>query len=96
MRRQTARLLEAAISRLPEPFRAVFVLREVNELSVEETAEALGVPEETVKTRLFRARRRLREELGPELKASLSETLPFAGRDCAALTERVLEKLGLV
>lgn len=94
-RRQTAQLLEGAISRLPEPFRTVFVLRDVNELSVEETAELLGVPEETVKTRLFRARRRLREDLGPELKASLSETFLFAGQDCAALTERVLEKLGL-
>jgi RNA polymerase sigma-70 factor (ECF subfamily) len=95
MRRQTARLLETAISRLPEPFRTVFVLRDVNELSVEETAEALGVPPETVKTRLFRARRRLREGLDPELKTALSETFPFAGESCAALTERVLEKLGL-
>lgn len=95
MRRQVARLLEGAIARLPEPFRTVFILREVNELSVEDTALALGVAEETVKTRLFRARRRLRDDLGPELKAGLSETFQFAGGDCAALTERVLQKLGL-
>ena len=94
-RRQIARLLEGAISRLPEPFRTVFILREVNELSVEDAATALGVPPETVKTRLFRARRRLREDLGPEVKSSLSEAFLFAGADCAALTEQVLEKLGL-
>ena len=95
MRRQMARMLEGAIARLPEPFRTVFVLREVNELSTEETAEALGVGVATVKTRLFRARRRLREDLGPQLKSSLAETFVFCGADCAALTEKVLERLGL-
>lgn len=95
MRRQVAGLLEGAIARLPEPFRTVFVLREVNELSAEETAEALGIGVPTVKTRLFRARRRLREDLGPQLKSSLAETFVFAGMDCAALTEKVLARLGL-
>ena len=57
MRRQVAKLLERAIARLPETFRPVFVLRDVEELSVEETAEALQIPKETVKTRLLRARR---------------------------------------
>jgi RNA polymerase sigma-70 factor (ECF subfamily) len=95
MRRQVAELLEVAIARLPEPFRAVFVLREVNELSVEETAEVLGLAVATVKTRLFRARRRLRADLGPQLKLSLAETFVFAGADCAALTEKVLARLGL-
>jgi RNA polymerase sigma-70 factor (ECF subfamily) len=93
-RKQIARALEGAIARLPEPFRTVFVLREINELSVAETAQALGTPEDTVKTRLLRARRRLREDLGPELKSSLAETFRFDGDDCAALTERVLKKLG--
>jgi RNA polymerase sigma-70 factor (ECF subfamily) len=63
MRRQVAKLLERAIARLPETFRPVFVLRDVEELSVEETAEALQISKETVKTRLLRARRRLQEEL---------------------------------
>lgn len=93
MGRWMAGLLEGAISRLPEPCRTVFILREVNELTLEDTALALGVSEETVKTRQFRARRRLRDDLGPELKAALTETFQFAGADCAALTERVLEKL---
>ena len=92
MRRQIAKLLETAIARLPDTFRPVFVLREIEGLSVEDTAEALQIPEETVKTRLFRARRRLRKELDPELCGALSETFPFAGADCEAMTERVLTK----
>jgi len=90
MRRQIAKLLETAIARLPDTFRPVFVLREIEGLSVEETAEALQIPEETVKTRLFRARGRLQKELDPELCGALSETFPFAGADCEAMTERVL------
>jgi len=90
MRRQIAKLLEKAIARLPDTFRPVFVLREIEGLSVEDTAEALQIPVETVKTRLFRARRRLQKELDPELCEALSETFPFAGADCEALTNRVL------
>jgi RNA polymerase sigma-70 factor (ECF subfamily) len=90
MRRQISRLLERAIARLPDTFRPVFVLREVEGLSVEDTAEALQIPEETVKTRLFRARRRLQKELDPELCGALLETFPFAGADCQALTKRVV------
>jgi RNA polymerase sigma-70 factor, ECF subfamily len=92
MRRQIAKMLETAITRLPDIFRPVFVLREIEGLSVEDTAEALQIPEETVKTRLFRARRRLQKELDPELCGALSETFPFAGVDCEAMTERVLTK----
>jgi RNA polymerase sigma-70 factor (ECF subfamily) len=92
MRRQIAKLLETAIARLPDSFRPVFVLREIEGLSVEDTAEALQIPEETVKTRLFRARQRLQKELGPEMCSALSETFPFAGADCEAMTERVLTK----
>ena len=90
MRRQIAKLLQTAIARLPDTFRPVFVLREIEGLSVEDTAEALQIPEETVKTRLFRARRRLQKELDPELCDALSETFPFAGADCEALTNRVV------
>jgi RNA polymerase sigma-70 factor (ECF subfamily) len=89
MRRQIAKLLETAIARLPDTFRPVFILREIEGLSVEETAEALQIPEATVKTRLFRACRRLKKELDPELCDALSETFPFAGADCEALTNWV-------
>jgi RNA polymerase sigma-70 factor, ECF subfamily len=90
-RQQIRHMLEVAIGRLAPNFRLVFVLREVEGLSVEEAAETLGIPPATVKTRHLRARRRLEEELAPELKSALAGTFPFAGADCAAMTERVLK-----
>jgi RNA polymerase sigma-70 factor (ECF subfamily) len=92
MRRQIAKLLETAIARLPDVFRPVFVLREIEGLSVEDTAEVLQIPEETVKTRLFRARKRLQKEIDPELRGAMLETFPFAGADCEAMTETVVTK----
>lgn len=94
-RRQITGLLEGAIAGLPDPLRIVLILRDVDELSVNETAEALGIPEATVKTRLFRARRRLREGLGPDLRGALSDTFRFGDEHCAALTNRVLALLGI-
>jgi RNA polymerase sigma-70 factor (ECF subfamily) len=92
VRRQIGKVLERAIANLPEAFRPVFMLREIEGLSVEETAEALQIPKETVKTRLLRSRRRLQRELDPEIHEALRDTFPFAGRECDALTERVLAK----
>ena len=92
-RGQMRELLEQAIARLPESFRLVFVLREIEGLSVEEVAGALGILAATVKTRALRAHRRLREDLAPEVKGALEGAFPFAGADCAALTERVLGQL---
>jgi len=92
---QLRRLLEHAIAQMPEIFRTVFVLREVEGLSVEATAEALDIPAATVKTRFLRARKRLQEALAPEVQDALTGTFPFAGADCAALTERVLRTLRL-
>ena len=94
-RQEIRGLLEKAVAALPDNFRTVFVLRDIEGLSVEETAQVLGTPEATVKTRLFRARRRMQEILAPELGNALSGTFPFAGADCAALTRRVLAALGL-
>jgi len=93
-REQIRVLLEQAVAQLPESFRSVFVLRDVEGLSSEETAEILDVPLGTVKTRLHRSRRKLKELLAPEVKGVLSGTFPFAGSDCAALAEKVLAKLG--
>ena len=87
---QVRALLEQAISALPEEFRLVFVLREVEGMTVEATAEALDVKPATVKTRLLRARRRLQDALAPELKSVLSDSFAFAGGDCEALTDRVV------
>jgi RNA polymerase sigma-70 factor (ECF subfamily) len=92
---QLRALLEDAIAKLPEQFRTVFVLREIEGLSVEETAQVLGLIEGTVKTRLLRARRKLQDMLAPEIHSALTGTFPFAGADCAALTERVLAELGV-
>jgi RNA polymerase sigma-70 factor (ECF subfamily) len=89
-REQIRQMLEAAIGRLPDSFRLVFVLREIEGLSVDEAAETLGIAAATVKTRHFRARRRLQDELAPELKTALNGTFPFAGADCEAMTARVI------
>ena len=91
-RNQIAKLLEAAVADLPEEFRLVLMLRDVDGLSVEETAEVLQILPQTVKTRLLRARRRLQATLEPSLQDALKGAFPFAGTDCEALTERVLEK----
>jgi RNA polymerase sigma-70 factor (ECF subfamily) len=89
-RGQLRSILERAIGDLPENFRTVFVLHEIEGVSVEETAEALEIPTGTVKTRLMRARRKLQQALAPEVRTALSGTFPFAGADCAGLTERVV------
>jgi RNA polymerase sigma-70 factor (ECF subfamily) len=86
-------LLEAAIEGLPQDFRLVFVMHEVEEMTIEEIGQALDIVPATVKTRLFRARRRLRQALAPDLQASLIGVFPFAGVDCEALTEKVITKL---
>ena len=89
-REQLRQLLEQAVAGLPQAFRSVFVLRDVEGLSVEETAEALGIPAATVKTRLHRARLKLQEALAPDVRGALTGAFPFAGADCAAMTERVM------
>lgn len=94
-REQLRQLLEHAIAGLPDVFRSVFVLREIEGLSTEETADALDIAPATVKTRLLRARRRLQELLEPDVRNALHGTFPFAGADCEALTQRVLDSLKL-
>ena len=79
-RTQVRRLLEEAISALPAGFRLVFVLREIEGMTVEATAEALGLKPATVKTRFLRARRRLQEALAPELSAAFAELLRLCRR----------------
>ena len=95
MRKQLAKILENAVSQLPDGFRTVFVLREVEGLSVEETADVLQIRPETVKTRFSRARKRLQQVIDPELRGALGESFPFAGADCEDMTKRVLQRLGL-
>jgi RNA polymerase sigma-70 factor (ECF subfamily) len=87
------RLLERAIQRLPEQFRTAFVLREVEGLSVEETAEYLGIPPATVKTRDHRARNLLRGYLSENIDATIPQTFPFLGARCDRIVEKVLVRL---
>jgi RNA polymerase sigma-70 factor (ECF subfamily) len=87
------RLLEHAIQRLPEQFRTAFVLREVEGLSVEETAEYLGIPAATVKTRDHRARNLLRGYLSENIDATIPQTFPFLGARCDRIVEKVLARL---
>ena len=88
-RAQLRHLLEQAIAGLPEPFRLVFVLREIEGLGVDEVAETLGLLPAT--TRHLRARRRLQQALAPDVKEALTGSFPFAGADCGAMTERVVQ-----
>jgi RNA polymerase sigma-70 factor (ECF subfamily) len=89
------RLLEQAVNNLPDPFRVVFVMRDVEEMSTEETALLLGLQPQTVRTRLYRARRLLRRALQDRLAAALTDIFPFAGALCDRLTQSVLDRLGL-
>jgi RNA polymerase sigma-70 factor, ECF subfamily len=71
------RLLARAIDDLPEPFRTVFLMRKVEDMSTQETAAALGLRPDTVKTRLHRAHQRLRGTLAGQLGCTMTEILPF-------------------
>jgi RNA polymerase sigma-70 factor, ECF subfamily len=93
-RMQIRHLLETAIDDLPDGFRVVLVMREIEDCSVAETAEALGIPEETVKTRLHRARRLLRTALNDKIAATIHDAFPFLGKRCEHITETVLARLG--
>jgi len=87
------RVLEAEIERLPDAFRAVFVLRAVEELSVEETAEVLGIPPATVRSRFFRARGQLREALAVKIDRGCENAFPFAGEQCDRVVASVMQRI---
>jgi RNA polymerase sigma-70 factor (ECF subfamily) len=93
--RQILRLVEEATDELPDEFRLVFIARVIEGMSVEETAELLGIRPETVRTRLHRARKLLRQHLDQRIGPVLLDAFPFAGRRCERLTEAVMSRLGL-
>jgi RNA polymerase sigma-70 factor, ECF subfamily len=95
MRAELRRLLERQIDALPEQFRTVFILREVEEMSVEEAAECLNVPPATVRTRAFRARAMLRESLSREIDVATVNVFGFGGERCDRIVASVLERLRL-
>lgn len=87
------RLVKAAVDELPDAYRRVFVLREIEQYSVEETAERLAIKPQTVKTRLHRARRLLRKSLDRTLGGMLTDTFPFLGLRCATMTAVLMTRL---
>ena len=93
LRAQTRRLLEAKIDQLPDAFRAVFVLRALEELSVEETAAALDIPEATVRTRFFRARSQLREAISREVDGAIEDAFAFDGARCDRIVAAVIARI---
>lgn len=93
--REILQLVERATDNLPEIFRVVFVTRVIEGMSVEETAELLGLQPETVKTRLHRARRLVRRELDVQIGSVFMDAFPFAGKRCERLTSAVMKRLGL-
>lgn len=86
-------ILEEAICSLPAGFRSVFVLREIEGLSIQEAAEYLGIPAATVKTRDHRARLLLRERLSKRIDAATRDAFLFLGPRCDNVVERVLARL---
>jgi RNA polymerase sigma-70 factor (ECF subfamily) len=87
-------LLERKLDEMPEVFRVVFVLRSVEEMSVEETALCLGVPEATVRSRHFRARSLLRESLARDIDLAEPGLFEFGGVQCDRVVASVLHRLG--
>ncbi len=90
---QLARLIEAGIDRLPPDFRLVFILRGLQQLSLEETSSTLGIPIATVKTRYYRARALMQRSLEPHLRNAQALAFEFAGARCDSMVQRVMYAL---
>lgn len=90
---QIKHLLQSAIHQLPDNYRSVFILREIENFSVAETALCLDVSQDVIKTRLLRARAMLREKLSSRLEPYIQDLFEFAGKRCDAVTENVLTEL---
>jgi RNA polymerase sigma-70 factor, ECF subfamily len=86
-------VLEAAIDRLPETYRSVFMLREVEEMSTGETADCLDLSEESVKVRLHRARALLRKEIYAQTGAATSSAFQFGQARCDRIVSAVFERI---
>ena len=87
---ESRRLIEAKIDELPDVFRTVFVMRAVEDMTVEEIAASLDIPEATVRTRFFRARGLMREALARETDRAVASAFSFAGERCDRIVERVI------
>lgn len=92
-RDQMLTFIAVAVDRLPQDFRAVFMLRSVEQLSVEETARYLNIPCATVKTRLFRANALLQSRLSRYLADVSGDAFSFGGVRCDRIVTHVLVRL---
>ncbi len=95
MREQLGRMLALALDSLPETYRSVFMLREVEQMSTSETAECLDLSEEAVKTRLHRSRALLRRQLEDRLGPAVREAYSFLGSRCDRMVTYVLARIGV-
>jgi len=93
-RAEIRKLLEKRIDALPGAYRPVFMLRAVEEYSVEETAAILQIPEATVRSRFHRARSLLREKLASEVDLAYEEVFGFAGERCDRIVATVMQRIG--
>ena len=92
-RQEIRHFLEQAVDTLPAAFRSVFVLRDVEGLSVEETATYLDIKSETVRTRLHPARKLMRSTIEEKLSGSFASLFPFDDKRCVHMADRVLLEL---
>lgn len=93
LRTELRGILERKIDDLPVAFRTVFIMREVEEMTVEETAQCLSIPDATVRSRLFRAKGLLRESLAREMDIATLDVFGFAGERCDRIVAAVLSTL---
>jgi RNA polymerase sigma-70 factor (ECF subfamily) len=92
-RRELARVLERAIDALPDSFREVYVLRDIEGWSTQETGASLQLELATVKTRLHRARLLLRERLAQDFDAAGLSAFPFGAERCDRVVAAVLGRI---
>ena len=93
LRAEATKVMEDAINSLPRKYRAVIVMREVEGLNISETAESLGLTEQAVKTRLFRAHSMLRKQIGKELGSNMAQVYSFMNERCDRLVEKVMTRI---
>ena len=95
LRGEIRQILERRIDELPLAFRTVFVMRDIEDMTVQETAECLSIPPATVRSRLFRARALLRAALARDMDVAAGDVFGFAGARCDRIVSRVLAAVDL-
>jgi RNA polymerase sigma-70 factor (ECF subfamily) len=93
LRAEVRALIERKLDELPTAFRTIFVMRELEEMTTEETAQCLGIPEGTVRSRLFRAKGLLRASLEREVGLAMQDVFSFAGARCDRIVAAVLDRI---